>query len=82
MGPAPGVVEPGASQILTFPQLQRIARPAGPRPTVATVIRWAERNHIRYGIDAAGGVFTTVDAVNAGLGLGAPPAHGKLEDLI
>lgn len=72
-----------AYRILTYPDLQRIVRPAGPRPNVATVIRWAKRNHIRYGVDADGGVFTTVDAVNAGLGLLPTPAEqSNLEDLI
>lgn len=71
------------SRILTYPELQRIVRPTGPKPTVATVIRWANRNHIRYGCDAAGGVFTTVDAVNAALGLAPVPAEqSNLEDLI
>ncbi len=56
--------------ILPFPVLQRMCRPEGPLPRVTTVQRWATRERIRYGYDGNGGIYSTVDAVNAALGLG------------
>lgn len=68
--------------VLTFPVLQRIVRPLGGLPRAATVVRWAKKNHVRLLEDGAGGVFTTVDALNAalGLGLGAGMKDGGAED--
>lgn len=68
--------------ILTFPMLQRIVRPTGGLPRVATVIRWAKRNHVRVLEDGAGGVFTTVDALNAALGLVPGQQEGGPEDSV
>ncbi len=35
----------------------------------ATVVRWAHAQGIRYKYDVRGGIWTTVDALNAALGL-------------
>ncbi len=43
----------------------------GPLPRLATVVRWAEDQGIRYKYDAQGGIWTTLDAVNAALGVAA-----------
>lgn len=58
--------------ILQFQDLQEICKP-GERPTVATVEKWAQDQGIRYRYDRKGGIWTTLDAVNAALGCGAPP---------
>ena len=80
-----GLAEGHTGGILTFPMLQRIVRPIGNLPRTATVVRWAKKNHVRLLEDAAGGVFTTVDALNAALGIG-PGMHddrdGNLKDQI
>lgn len=60
--------------ILQFHDLQRLCRPdpeARP-PRLATVVRWAGQQGIPFKYDGNGGIFTTVDAVNAALGLGEP----------
>ena len=60
-------------EILQFEDLQRMCRPnpEGPLPRLATVARWAEDQGIRYKYDAQGGIWTTLDAVNAALGVAA-----------
>ena len=50
--------------IVNYEQLQRLCRPSGPRPTVTTVRRWADRLGIRYAPDGHGGIWTTVTALN------------------
>jgi len=55
--------------ILQFEDLQQLCRP-GKRPRLATVETWAKRQGIRYQYDAEGGIWTTVEALNAALGLG------------
>lgn len=57
--------------ILQFEDLQRLCRPApdAPMPQLATVEKWARTQGIRYRYDAQGGIWTTVDALNAALGL-------------
>jgi hypothetical protein len=60
-------------EILQFEDLQRMCRPspgAAP-PRLATVVRWAEDQGIRYRYDGQGGIWTTLAAVNAALGLPA-----------
>lgn len=59
------------AQVLTFEDLRRLCRPEGPEPRPATVVRWARAQGIRYKYDADGGIWTTVDALNAALGLQA-----------
>lgn len=58
-----------SNRILHFPDLQRLCVPKGPPPRASKVRRWADRQHIRYSHDGAGGIWTTVDALNAALGL-------------
>lgn len=59
--------------ILQFEDLQRLCRPApeAPMPKLATVERWAKAQGIRYRYDGQGGIWTTLDALNAALGLQA-----------
>lgn len=64
-----GLAGSGFGRILTFADLQRIVAPAGPTPRSRTVVQWAKANRIRFGQDGQGGIWTTVDAVNAALGL-------------
>jgi hypothetical protein len=59
----------GADSLIPFPRLQALCRPGGPPPRPATVRRWCEAHGIRYKIDLDGGVWTTVEALNAALGL-------------
>lgn len=69
--------------IITFNDLQRMCRPAGPAPRASTVRRWADRQQIRYKYDGAGGIWTTTAALNAALGIGlVDPASVRPEDLI
>jgi len=55
--------------VLTFDDLRAVSR-LGPRATLATVERWARSCSIRYQYDGRGGIWTTVAALNAALGLG------------
>jgi len=66
--------------ILQFQDLQRLCRPDphAPPPRLATVVRWADRQGIPFKYDGDGGIFTTVDAVNAALGLGEPTSPQRL----
>lgn len=66
--------------ILQFQDLQRLCRPDphAPPPRLATVVRWADRQGIPFKYDGDGGIFTTVDAVNAALGLGEPASPQRL----
>lgn len=72
-------------QVLHFADLQRLCRPApdAPLPKLATVERWAKAQGIRYRYDGQGGIWTTLDALNAALGLQAANDDGKVtvEDL-
>lgn len=55
--------------LVPFPRLQALCRPAGPPPRPATVRRWCVSQGIRYKLDLDGGIWTTVEALNAALGL-------------
>jgi len=57
------------AQILHFTDLQRICAPDGPPPTPTTVERWADAQGILYKYDRRGRIWTTVEAINAALGL-------------
>ncbi|WP_164147389.1 hypothetical protein [Stenotrophomonas maltophilia] len=57
------------AQILHFSDLQRICAPDGPPPTPTTVERWADAQGILYKYDRRGRIWTTVEAINAALGL-------------
>lgn len=76
--------ESGFGKILTFRDLQRIVAPDGPLPRPSTVVRWAEKHRVLYRQDGKGGIWTTVDALNAALGLRTFAAENeqKPEDLI
>jgi hypothetical protein len=56
--------------ILQFEDLQQLCRP-GEHPRLATVVAWARRIDLRYTYDGKGGIISTVDAVNAAMGLKA-----------
>lgn len=56
--------------VLQFEDLQQLCQP-GKHPRRAAVEAWARRIGLRYTYDAKGGLLTTVDAVNAALGLTA-----------
>ncbi|RPE74661.1 hypothetical protein [Vulcaniibacterium tengchongense] len=69
--------------IVPFPVLQRVCAPEGPPPRLSTVRRWAEREGIRYKYDGRGGIWTTVDALNAALGITQLPTEiSSPEELI
>ena len=57
--------------VFQFEDLQRLCRPnpEAPKPTLATVERWAKRIHLRYTYDGQGGILTTEAALNEALGL-------------
>ena len=57
--------------ILQFQDLQRLCRPDAdaPLPKLATVERWARKIGLRYTYDGKGGLLSTVDAVNAAIGV-------------
>jgi len=67
-------------RIVRFAALQRICSPEGPPPRAATVRRWADKQGIRYKYDRHGGIWTTLDVVNAALGLGPAPPHPEREE--
>jgi len=70
--------------ILHFKDLQQICQP-GKQPRMATVELWARRNGIAYKYDARGGIWTTLDAINAALGVRAiadEPAHYNPDELL
>lgn len=68
--------------ILHFADLQQICAPEGPPPTPATVARWANREGIRYRYDRKGRIWTTLDALNAALGIHAPAPDQAQKDLL
>jgi hypothetical protein len=69
--------------ILQFSDLQELCRP-GEKPRLSTVERWAASQGIRYRYDGKGGIWTTVDALNAALGLVPPDENApyRPEDVI
>lgn len=64
--------------ILQHQDLQRLCRPEpdAPAPTLATLEKWARKIGLRYTYDGKGGLLSTVDAVNAALGV-TPANDGK-----
>lgn len=58
--------------ILEFDDLRKLSG-LGERAQLATVERWAKRAGIKYQYDGVGGIWTTMDAMNAALGL--PDKH-------
>jgi hypothetical protein len=72
-------------QILYFVDLQRICEPDGPPPRLAAVVQWAEREGIRYRYDRRGRIWTTLEAINAAMGLragGQQEQHIDMKELI
>lgn len=57
--------------VLQFQDLQSLCRPnCAKPPRRATVEAWAKKIGLPYTYDGNGGIISTVDAVNAALGLG------------
>lgn len=56
------------ASVLQFADLQEICKP-GQKPRLHTVEAWAKHCGIRYGYDGSGGIWTTLDALNAALGI-------------
>ena len=54
--------------ILQFEDLQELCQPGG-HPRLARVEKWARAQGVRYRYDGKGGIWTTVDALNAALGV-------------
>lgn len=54
--------------LVDFDELRRVSR-LGPEARRATVERWADSVGIRYKPDGHGGIWTTMKAMNAALGL-------------
>ena len=54
--------------IIEFDDLRKISR-LGERAQLTTVERWAQRAGICYRYDGRGGIWTTLDAINAALGV-------------
>lgn len=66
--------------ILQHEDLQHLCRPdpGAPAPTLATLERWARKIGLRYSYDGKGGIWTTVDALNATLGITAANDDNQL----
>lgn len=56
--------------VLQFDDLQEMCRP-GEKPRLSTVEAWAKRIKLQYTYDGKGGIVTTVDALNACIGIRA-----------
>ena len=54
--------------LIEFDDLRKLSR-LGENAQLATVERWARRAGIRYQYDGRGGIWTTLDAMNAAVGL-------------
>ena len=56
--------------VFQFEDLQDLCKP-GEHPRLATVEAWARNQGIRYRYDGNGGIWTTLDALNAAIGIAA-----------
>lgn len=56
--------------VLQFQDLQDLCKP-GERPRLATVEAWCRKEGIPFRYDGSGGIWTTVAALNATLGVAA-----------
>lgn len=65
--------------ILQFDDLRKLSG-LGERAQLATVERWAKREGILYKYDGNGGIWTTMDAMNAALGLPDKQSHEAAND--
>lgn len=54
--------------LIEYDDLRKLSR-LGDNAQLATVERWAQRVGIRYQYDGRGGIWTTLDAMNAALGV-------------
>ena len=57
-------------RILQFSDLQELCKP-NEKPRLATVVKWADDAGIRYKYDAQGGIWTTLSALEAAIGISA-----------
>lgn len=57
-------------RILQFHDLQELCSP-GEKPRLSTVVRWADEAGIRYKYDGKGGIWTTLSALEAAIGVAA-----------
>ncbi|MCT8273385.1 hypothetical protein [Xanthomonas translucens] len=71
-------------QVLTFEDLRRLCSPDpdAPAPRASTVVRWARDQGILYKYDGRGGIWTTVAALNAALGLSAATVEPHNTELV
>lgn len=59
-------------RILQFHDLQELCSGSpDEKPRLSTVVKWADQVGIRYKYDGKGGIWTTLSALEAALGLGA-----------
>lgn len=70
------------NEIVTFATLKTLCAPDGPDPSAVVVRRWAAKQGIAFKVDRAGGIFTTVAALNAALGVGNTLPDRTAEDLV
>lgn len=54
--------------LIEYDDLRKLSR-LGEHAQLATVERWAKRAGIRYQYDGRGGIWTTLDAMNAAVGM-------------
>jgi hypothetical protein len=54
--------------IIEYDDLRKLSR-LGERAQLASVERWAKRAGIHYQYDGRGGIWTTLDAMNAAIGV-------------
>lgn len=71
-----------SSPVITFEDLRRLCAPIGPAPRASTVVRWAREQGILYRYDGRGGIWTTLDALNAAVGLAQNIAEPHNKELI
>ncbi len=71
-----------SSAVITFEDLRRLCAPVGPVPRASTVVRWAREQGILYRYDGQGGIWTTLDALNAALGLAQATTELHNKELI
>ncbi|CEM57803.1 hypothetical protein XCCB1459_1683 [Xanthomonas campestris pv. campestris] len=71
-----------SNPVITFEDLRRLCAPVGPAPRASTVVRWAREQGILYRYDGRGGIWTTLDALNAALGLAQNAAELHNKELI
>ena len=70
--------------IVEFTDLQRLCRPGDTLPSRATVCAWLKQRGIPYLLDLHNGPFTTLEAINAAMGVrgGGTQYRDRPEDLI